>query len=298
MQATPPARRGFPIHGTAGIVLLLGTLAVSIYDHYNPGVSPAAHHVSSLTTALCWWGYLLFVDGWIFRLKGGSLMTTRRRELWAQIPLSVVLWILFEFYNFHMRNWHYEGISVHRATRMIGAVAAFATVLPGVLSTAEWLMAVGFCKRLRAPAIKADAKAAYTCIFVGVFCLTFPLMMPQEAAKYLFALVWIGFVLLLEPINHASGTPSLFGDLAKGELQRSACLFTAGLLCGFWWESWNFLAATKWVYDAPFTPGLSIFEMPLAGFVGFGPFAWELFAMYHFARVVLGLRDGGDPTSS
>jgi hypothetical protein len=32
-----------------------------------------------------------------------------------------------------------------------------------------------------------------------------------------------------------------------------------------------------------------IFEMPLAGFLGFGPFAWEYFPMYSLARC-LGLR--------
>ncbi|MBT3265946.1 hypothetical protein HN371_02280 [Candidatus Poribacteria bacterium] len=299
MTPNPPTRQGrFPLHGIVGLCLLIGTLACSIYDHYNPGASSIAHRVSNVTTALCWWGYLLFVDAWIARLKGGSLLTTRRSEFWVQVPLSIIVWIVFEIYNFHMRNWHYEGISVHRAARMFGAMAAFATVLPGVLSTAEWLEAVGFCRRLRAPVIQASSKAAYTCVFLGIFCLTFPLMMPREIAKYLFALVWMGFVFLLDPLNHASGAPSLFGDLAKGQLQRSACLFAAGMLCGFWWESWNYLAATKWVYDAPFTPGISIFEMPLAGFIGFGPFAWELFAMYHFARVVLGIEEGGDEPSA
>jgi len=29
-----------------------------------------------------------------------------------------------------------------------------------------------------------------------------------------------------------------------------------------------------------------IFEMPLAGFLGFGPFAWEYFCMYEFAKLM------------
>jgi len=32
---------------------------------------------------------------------------------------------------------------------------------------------------------------------------------------------------------------------------------------------------------------LKIFEMPVAGFLGFGPFAWEYFVMYSFARLLL-----------
>ena len=278
--------RTFPAYGVVGLLLLLGTLACSLFDHWNPAQSAIAHRVSTFTTAGCWWGYILFVDAWIHRIQGHSLLSDRRRTFWLMLPLSIVFWVSFEVYNFHLRNWHYEGLSAHYAERIIASGIAFATVLPGVFLTAEWLEAVGLFRRLRTAPVRVTSKLLYTCVFFGSVGIVVPLLMEREVAKYMFAFVWLGFVFLLDPLNYANGQPSLLGDLERGSFTRVASLFVAGLLCGLWWESWNYLAATKWVYDAPFTPGITIFEMPLAGFLGFGPFGWELYAMYHFARTI------------
>jgi hypothetical protein len=79
---------------------------------------------------------------------------------------------------------------------------------------------------------------------------------------------------LIEPIVYSS----------KGD---SLSLSTAGFICGFLWEFWNYWAPSKWIYTAPFMQELKIFEMPVAGFLGFGPFAWEYFVMYSFAWLLL-----------
>ena len=281
-----PHPHRFPIYGVVGLGMLLGTLGCTFYDHAYPSGSWWVHRVSNYTTAGCWWGYILFVDAWIYRIQGHSLIRNRRATFWIQLPISIVIWIVFEIYNFHLRNWHYEGLSLHYVERLIASGVAFSTVLPGVLLTAEWIEAVGLFRNLRTAPVRVSSKLVYTCVFAGSVCVVAPLLVTADIAKYLFALVWVGFVFLLDPLNHANGAPSLLGELARGSFTRVTSLFVAGLLCGFWWESWNYLAATKWVYDAPFTPGLRIFEMPLAGFLGFGPFGWELYAMYHFARVL------------
>jgi hypothetical protein len=39
-------------------------------------------------------------------------------------------------------------------------------------------------------------------IFLGAICLLAPLIAPQPVASRLFALVWIGFIFLLDPINY------------------------------------------------------------------------------------------------
>jgi hypothetical protein len=54
------------------------------------------------------------------------------------------------------------------------------------------------------------------------------------------------------------------------------------LLCGFFWELWNLYAYPKWIYDIPYLEVLHVFEMPLAGYGGYIPFGWELFALYSF----------------
>jgi len=52
-------------------------------------------------------------------------------------------------------------------------------------------------------------------------------------------------------------------------------------MCGFFWEMWNFLAYPKWIYHTPGVEFLYIFEMPLLGYLGYIPFSFELFAIYH-----------------
>ena len=53
------------------------------------------------------------------------------------------------------------------------------------------------------------------------------------------------------------------------------------LLCGFFWEMWNFYGYPKWIYNTPGVDFLYVFEMPLPGYLGYIPFSFELFAFYH-----------------
>jgi len=120
----------------------------------------------------------------------------------------------------------------------------------------------------------------------GLAFLILPLMLPQPWAVYTFAVVWLGFFLFFEPVNYASGTGSILRDLEDGRIERFLNLMVAGYVCGFCWEFWNYGAECKWIYTAPFSENVRIFEMPLVGFLGFGPFALEYFAFYHFVRIV------------
>jgi hypothetical protein len=67
-------------------------------------------------------------------------------------------------------------------------------------------------------------------------------------------------------------------------------LFAAGLLCGFLWESWNWLAVARWRYHVPYLGDVKIFEMPVLGYLGFMPFAVESFALYRFLRRLVPIR--------
>jgi hypothetical protein len=74
------------------------------------------------------------------------------------------------------------------------------------------------------------------------------------------------------------------GDLRKGRPARLWNLVIAGLACGLIWEFWNYWAGTKWGYNVPILPDVKLFEMPIAGFGGFPPFAVECFTMYVAVR--------------
>ena len=108
--------------------------------------------------------------------------------------------------------------------------------------------------------------------------------------RLFFPLVWGALVFLLEPINHRLGAPSLMRAWQEeGDLSPFVRLLLAGLLCGVFWESWNWLAGARWVYSIPYLSEPRIFAMPLAGYGGFPPFAVECWV---FMATVSLLRGG------
>ena len=125
--------------------------------------------------------------------------------------------------------------------------------------------------------------------------VTIPLALPVSTAAYLFGAVWIGFFLMLDPINEKLGLPSIRRQLRLGSRRWTWALLLGGLICGFIWEAWNqqSLAAggAYWVYLIPdeLRPfGLTYGQMPVLGLLGFPPFALELFAFYTIIRESLG----------
>ena len=58
-----------------------------------------------------------------------------------------------------------------------------------------------------------------------------------------------------------------------------ALLALGALVCGFFWEMWNYYSFPKWTYHTPGAEFLKIFEMPLLGYGGDIPFALELYAL-------------------
>jgi hypothetical protein len=282
-------RRPFRVYGWVGLAVILVMALVLLGKQVAPpgtGIYRLASQLTQWTTPLCWWGYILGIDALIWKLQGHSLLCDRRREFCLQLPLSIAFWLIFEVYNLHLDNWTYVGLPSSWWEATLGALTAYATIMPGLFLTAELLGTLGLFERFRVPAFHPSNRLLYTLTLLGFVCLMGPILVPREIARYLFAPVWIGFILLFEPVLYASGGNSLLRDLAAGRLCRILCLVTAGYICGVLWEFWNYWATAKWIYSAPFTEDVRFFEMPLAGFLGFGPFAWEYAAMYAAVRLL------------
>jgi len=106
-------------------------------------------------------------------------------------------------------------------------------------------------------------------------------------SPYLAAPVFLGFALLLDPLNAMTGAESIVGDVRRRHYGRLINLLLAGLVCGFAWELWNYRAGGKWMYSVPILPNLRLFEMPLAAYLGFPAFAVECFVMYIWVRAFI-----------
>lgn len=293
--------RPFRLHGWIGLaVILLAELAV-VGKQFTPpgtGLFDIFYRLTQWTTPLCWWGYILCIDAVIWKLQGNSLLCNRRQEFWLQLPLSVAFWLIFEVYNLHLDNWTYVGLPSTWWEGTFGALIAYATIMPGLFLTAELLTTLKIFQRFQVPAFYPTRRMLYSMMLLGFVCLMGPVLVPREIARYLFAPVWVGFILLFEPVLYASGGLSLLRDLSEGRLHRILSIVAAGYICGILWEFWNYWATAKWVYTAPFTDDVRLFEMPLAGFLGFGPFAWEYVSMYAIVRLLgRGPREGVDPAT-
>ena len=62
----------------------------------------------------------------------------------------------------------------------------------------------------------------------------------------------------------------------------------AGLVCGFFWEMWNYGSLAHWEYSVPLVHRFEIFQMPLLGYSGYLPFGLECLAV---ARLLEATRD-------
>src|SRR5437763_10788591 len=67
--------------------------------------------------------------------------------------------------------------------------------------------------------------------------------------------------------------------LERGDWRLIVSLSVGALICGFFWEMWNYYSWPKWIYHTPGAQFLEVFEMPLLGYGGYVPFAPELFVL-------------------
>ncbi|HSD27083.1 MAG TPA: DUF4332 domain-containing protein [Vicinamibacteria bacterium] len=225
-----------------------------------------------------WWSYILAADGLNRRLGGRSLLRDEpRRFLWLA-GISVALWTFFEALNLRLGNWYYVMDHPLRPVRWAGGVVAFATVLPALYETEALLRHLGVLHRVPVALLRWSRPKALGSLTLGVACFALPLVWPNR----FFPLTWASFVFLLEPWNRRHAPDSRLRELEQGEAAPTLRWLLAGLACGALWEACNYWARVKWVYTVPGFESLKVFEMPLAGFLGFPPFALECAAIVGF----------------
>ena len=274
--------RRLPVHGYAGIVIIIGAEALLFSGNQVVG---------RWFTAIVWTGYILFVDSLVYRLRGSSLIATNRAELLIMAVISIAGWWLFEFYNsprFWQSGpeiwWHYHNLEPNPFVRRAGYDWAFATIFPALFETAELLELTLFKRSGSGLPIKFSRPAAYLLIGAGAIAALLPLLV---ISPWLVPLVWLAYILMLDPLNYVRGWPSIASDVSRGKYGRLGSLLLGGLICGVLWEFWNYWALSKWTYTVPYFGNVKIFEMPALGFLGFPPFAVECWVIYIFLRSLL-----------
>jgi len=240
-------------------------------------------------TPIAWTGYILAVDGLVWKRRGSSWLSDARAEMLFLAFVSVPLWVVFELYNkYSIHNWHYIGLPESIPLRYFGYAWSFATILPALFETGDLISSL---RDRRAPIDRAvmtprhkPGPLGWLSVLAGAVMLAVPILYPSP---YLAAPVFLGFAFLLDPLNAMTGAESILGDVRQRHYGRLINLLLAGLVCGFAWELWNYRAGGKWIYSVPILPDLRLFEMPLPGYFGFPPFAVECFVMYIWVRAFI-----------
>src|SRR5258707_137692 len=184
-------------------------------------------------TPIVWTGYVLFIDAVAARFVGRSYLTTDRVEGLMVALVSIGCWWLFELYNaprFWRGGveaqglwWRYHGLEPNLVLRRVGYDWSFATIFPAMFLTAGVLRATVF-RHARVRPWRPSRRVLGFAVVAGAVVAVLPLVV---VSTWLVPFVWIGWILMLEPLNYRRGRPSWLADLAAGDASR---LF--GLLAG------------------------------------------------------------------
>lgn len=273
----------FPSRGWAGLALIAVSWAAAW------GQPAWLGELGDHTFFPLWLGYVLAVDGLTYRRAGTSPLSRSTTTWLAWFPASAAAWWYFELLNRFIQNWVYLGVADYSALRyVVGSTLAFSTVIPAVLTTAALLSTFdGFRTRYVRPAA-ADAatpsRAVWGCVVAaGVVGLA---AMPRFPVL-LFPLIWIAPLLIVAGLMELAGRDTGLGHLLRGDWGPAVTLALAALVCGFFWELWNFHAMPKWTYQIPWVNRFELFEMPVVGYLGylpFGPACWAFWLLLSPAR--------------
>lgn len=260
--------RRFPLWGWAGVGLL-GAAWLVAWNRFHWVGGLQGHTFTPL-----WLGYIVVINALSARRGGRCMLREHPARLALLFPVSAVFWWSFEYLNRFVGNWYYLGVEVYGPWEyVLFASLPFATVLPAVLGTAQWLetfpnLVRGLKTWWRVPGAEKRG-------FAGILLALGMLGLVAMAAwpRYAYPLVWIAPGLLLLGIQGLAGEiPPLLREVRRGDWRRVWRTALAGLICGLFWEMWNAGSLAHWVYSVPGVQGWRLFEMPLLGYAGYLPF--------------------------
>lgn len=219
-----------------------------------------------------WLAYILFANALTFRRSGRCLMLDLPSRFLLLFPVSAAFWWSFEYLNRFVQNWQYTGGGFEAWEYFLYATLSFSTVLPAVMSTREWLLTFSrihgnysafFPVRLPYPRLwGAFILCAAAASLAGLGILP----------NHLYALVWLSPLLILVSLQAIMKEATIFAPVARGDWSGLLSCALAALICGFFWEMWNYLSLAKWTYYVPLVQRFHVFEMPILGYAGYLPF--------------------------
>ena len=264
----------FPWWGWLGAALtaLSWALAWNRFTWFEP--------LQPFTFTPLWLGYILLINALTFCRTGGCVMLDRPRYFLWLFPLSSGFWWFFEYLNRFVQNWYYIGAQEFTPLKyFLNATLPFSTVLPAVFGTTEllasYLLINAWLEQFR-PILSTNMKI----VGWGIFLLSSAGLTGIGIwPSYLFPLVWVAPLLLITSLQAVAGEETIFSVMGRGDWESLWVPALAAVVCGFFWEMWNYKSLPHWEYAVPFVHRFQIFEMPFLGYAGYLPFGLECMAV-------------------
>lgn len=237
-----------------------------------------------------WWGFILTLDGIVYRRSGGySLMASRPKTFAITIVVSLLGWFYFEYFDyFALGNWYYPNSTMselsHTAVVLLYMVA-YTTVWPAIF---EWYTLLNTFPKFVARYANGPKLAlpGNLLMWGGLALIVVMVFYPYP----LFWALWLGTLAVFSGILIRLGIPTPFSAMAEGNWSPMVLMALSSLFNGFFWELWNYGSAhphlpvtnpNYWEYNVPYVNVIHIFsDMPLLGYAGYLPFgllAWVMF---------------------
>ena len=269
------SKAAFPWWFWVGLVVNLTAWAI-MWARFD-WLGPLVH----FTFVPLWWGFILVLDGIVYRRSGGkSILATDLRWMAGLVITSVLFWFLFEFYDyFVLENWYYPNHEIFSPLGYrIWFSLCYTTVWPAIFEfyfllrtfktmNTRWTGGRGITL---SPTVAALILISGLLVTFGVGALP----------HVLFFGVWVGPLILTTGALSLAGYWTPFHPVEKGDWTMIALFGISGFLNGIFWETWNGISHSTvnpvnpsfWRYEVPFIDVAKIFEMPVLGFVGYVPF--------------------------
>ncbi len=268
-KSTMHQPRPFPWWGWLG--LLTGAASwVLAWSRFSWFAAFQPHTFSPL-----WFSFILVINALCYRQSGTSLMTARPGFFLLLFPTSAAFWWFFEYLNRFVQNWYYVGPEFSSLEYFWYATLPFSTVLPAVLSTRQWLLSGHWIQdrytNLKPFAFGKSHWVAVASLFLAAAGLTAIGVWPN----FFFPLLWISPLLIIVSLQTLLNEQTILDQMSSGNWSVAVASILAALICGLFWEMWNYFSLARWEYSIPFVHRFLIFEMPLLGYAGYLPFGLE-----------------------
>jgi len=269
IHAHPPQRFPFPLWGWFGIYM--GIIAwILAWSRISFLTVVQTHTFTPL-----WIGYIMTVNALTYKRTGHCMLLDRPRFFLFLFPTSALFWWFFEYLNRFVQNWYYVIDHFGSLEYFLYATLPFSTVLPAVMGTMEWLLSFNLLdskfQNLLHFEFSHPKILSWSILFLSGTGLTFIGIYPN----YLFPLLWISPLLIIVSLQSILNEPHVFSHIPLGDWRLVLSSALAALICGFFWEMWNYYSFAKWKYNIPFLQRFHVFEMPILGYGGYLPFGIE-----------------------